>query len=153
VKALTLWRPWPWAIFHAPHNPKRIENRPWKPWPSIIDRRIVLHAGQTFDKGAVDDVLELTRPEDECDLVRVLPASATDTGLIGVATIQGVAVSEAEAERFMPGQSEWWSGPYAWLLKDVRVFSAPIPCKGKQGLWDLPLWAVQLVQSALETPR
>lgn len=149
MKALTLWRPWPWAIFHARHNPKRIENRPWKPWPSIIDRRIVLHAGQTFQKDAVDSILELTTPEDESSLRRVLPAAASDVGLIGVVTIQGVAGSEAEVERFLGGQGDWWSGPYAWLLKDVRAFAEPIPCKGAQGLWDVPDWAMAKVNEAL----
>lgn len=142
MKALTLWRPWPWAIFHAKHNPKRIENRPWRPWPSIVDKVIVLHAGKTFDKPNVDGVLELTR-------TLVLPASATDLGLIGVATVRGVAACEAECEQFMIGQSEWFSGPYAWLLSDVHAFPEPIPCDGKQGLWDVPAWAMAKVREAL----
>ncbi len=143
MRALTLWRPWPWAIFHAPPAvAKRIENRPWKPWPSIIERRIALHAGQTFQKDAVDDILRLTG-------LTVLPASATDNGLIGVVTIQGVAASEAECERFLAGQSDWFSGPYAWLLKDVLAFPEPILCKGAQGLWEIPHWAQKQVDAAV----
>jgi hypothetical protein len=142
VRALTLWRPWPWAIFHAKHNPKRIENRPWKPWPSIIGKQIVLHAGKTFQKDAMADILEVTQ-------TLVLPASATDFGLIGVATVYGVASSEAECEQFMAGQGVWFSGPFAWLLGAVRPFPEPILCDGKQGLWELPRWAEKLVMEQL----
>lgn len=149
MKALTLWRPWPWAIFHATTNPKRIENRPWKPWPSIIGQQIVLHAGKTFDKGAVDDILELTRPEDECDLRQVLPASATDLGLIGVAHVAGYCEDESQVFAWDPAQIDWWSGPFAWKLANVRAFKEPIACDGRQGLWDLPRWAEKLVLEAL----
>lgn len=142
MKALTLWRPWPWAIFHAKHNAKRIENRPWRPWPSIIGKQIVLHAGKTFHKPSVDDILEVTQ-------TTVLPASATDLGLIGVATVRGFAESEEGCDQFMVGQSEWFSGPYAWLLSDVRAFPEPILCDGAQGLWELPGWAQARVNEAL----
>jgi hypothetical protein len=146
VKALTLWRPWPWAIFHAPFNAKRIENRPWKPWASIINQPLVLHAGRTFDKASVDGILFTTlRPGEPLRL----PSSGADEGLIGVATVRGFATTETECEQFMIGQSEWFSGPYAWLLSDVRAFPAPIPCKGAQGLWDVPGWALPVIREAL----
>lgn len=38
--ALTLWRPWAWAIIHGP---KRVENRTWKPPASFIGKRIGIH--------------------------------------------------------------------------------------------------------------
>ena len=133
MKALTLWRPWPWAIFHAPTNPKRIENRPWTPWPSIIGKQIVLHAGQTFDSEAADEL---------CTMFALHPDGTPphgwhDQGLIGVATVWGWANSAADCEKFMVGQRHWVSGPHAWLLSAVRTFREPIPCKGKQGLWNL----------------
>lgn len=146
MRALTLWRPWPWAIFHAPHTPKRIENRPWKPWQSIIGQRIVLHAGKTFDKSAVDDILNVVFG---LDVMHVLPASATDEGLIGVATISGYCESEAEVFAHDPTQVDWWSGPVAWQLANVRAFAEPIPCKGAQGLWELEPWAERRVAEAL----
>lgn len=133
IRCLTLWRPWPWAIFHAPTNPKRLENRPWKPWSSIINQRIVLHAGKTFDSDAADDLCSMFGLHPDGDV----PRGWTDEGLIGVATIRGWAESEEDCERFMVGQSEWFSGPYAWLLSDVIAFPVPIPAKGKQGLWVL----------------
>lgn len=55
MKALTLWRPWPYAIFHLPpHVAKRVENRSWKPPVTLIGHRIAIHAGKTWDEaGAV----------------------------------------------------------------------------------------------------
>ena len=47
MRALTLWRPWTWAVCHAG---KRIENRPWRPWLSVMGQEIALHAGKTYDR-------------------------------------------------------------------------------------------------------
>jgi hypothetical protein len=151
VRALTLWRPWPWAIFHAPTNPKRIENRPWKPWPSIIGKRIVLHAGKAFQKEAVDDILDSVLLKGE---PRVLPASAVHEGLIGVVTVTGfVESAEDAAMQAGQGQERWWSGPYAWVLTDVRAFKEPIKCKGSQGLWLLEPWQQRAVDDALKDTK
>jgi hypothetical protein len=27
-------------------------------------------------------------------------------------------------------------GPWCWVLRDVRKLDEPVPCSGKQGLWD-----------------
>lgn len=147
MRALTLWRPWSWAIFHAPVHAKRIENRPWKPWPSIIGKRIVLHAGRTFDKRAVDGILDKTALE---GAGRVLPASAIHEGLIGVATVRGfVESAEDAAVQAGQGQERWFMGPYGWLLDDVRVLPEPIKCDGSLGLWLIPKWAEKQIREAL----
>lgn len=147
MKALTLWRPWPWAIFHGGVWAKRIENRPWKPWPSIIGKPIALHAGKAFDKSAVDEILDKTAVY---GVPRVLPACATDEGLIGLATVTGyVTTCEDAAIKAEQGQERWFVGPYAWVLTNVRTFAEPIRIKGKQGLWDLPTWANVAVANAV----
>jgi hypothetical protein len=142
MKALTLWRPWPWAIFHLKQNPKRIENRPWKPWESIIGQTIVLHAGKHFDSEAAEDF---------CSRYAIHPDGAAphgwkDEGLIGLARVVGCRSTEGDVMDWMPDQVIWWAGPHAWLLSDVRAFREPIPCKGTQGLWDLPPWAEERVR-------
>lgn len=38
----------------------------------------------------------------------------------------------------MPGDP-WWFGPWGWRVSHVVEFDAPIPCKGKQGLWTVPV--------------
>lgn len=32
----------------------------------------------------------------------------------------------------------WFEGPYGWRLDGLFVLPDPVPCKGAQGLWDLP---------------
>lgn len=50
MRALTLWRPWTWAIYHAGPRRKLIENRDWEPPRSVMGQIIALHAGKTFDR-------------------------------------------------------------------------------------------------------
>lgn len=145
MKALTLWRPWPWAIFHAPEHQKRVENRPWKPWESIVNTRIVLHAGKKFDSESAEDLCSMFGFHPDGDV----PHGWKDEGLVGVATVRGCASTAAECDRFMVGQSAWFSGPFAWLLGDVVTFAEPIPAKGMQGLWDLAPEQERLVREAL----
>lgn len=139
MKALTLYRPWPWAIFHAPRNPKRVENRPWKPWPSVVGQVIALHAGRKFDSDAADRLCVRygLHPDGRP------PAGWEDEGLIGTAMVLGYATSAEDCTRYMAGQAAWWIGPFAWLLADVRAFATPIPCAGALGLWDVPAHLVK----------
>lgn len=120
-RALTLHQPWATVIAH---HGKRLENRPWKPFASIIGKRIALHAGKVFDPTVAmfcKDRLGITLRSD-------VPTGA----IVAIATVQG----------FVTGihghKSEWYFGPYAWELADVIPID-PVPCKGAQGLWSLPL--------------
>ena len=120
MKALTLWRPWPHAIFYGG---KRIENRTWKPWPSIIGKRIALHAGARYDAegAALMRISGLYDAPSEHHCPKGV--------IIGVATITG-CVTESD--------DPWFFGPYGWKLADVIALPEPIPCRGAQGLWDVP---------------
>lgn len=132
MKALTLWRPWPWAIFHAQHNPKRIENRPWSPPESMIDEEFALHAGAKFDQPSVYSIMQRTNHLGSVDW------RMDQQGIVGTAVLRGWVENAEDAEAFMVGQGEWFSGPFAWLLSDVRALAKPVPCKGFQKLWNLP---------------
>jgi hypothetical protein len=142
VKALTLWRPWPWAIFHAPKVvSKPIENRSWPPPDWILGQRIAVHAGMMIDDAATE--LEIVS---RCGLVVTdeRPVHFYDLGVIGVATVKNFFRSREEVEAALgPAAAVWWIGEYAWHLTD-RVALAkpvpckPVPCKGFQKLWNLP---------------
>lgn len=151
MKALSLWRPWPWAIFHAPNSPKRVENRTWKPWDSIIGQRIALHAGKRFDRSAIDFIDDIVAgggfvPEVvDADLCPKKPADHP-TGIIGTARVLGWV--DEPARTWSPGldftqalealDSDWIGGPIGWVLGEVQALAQPIPIGGKQGLWTLP---------------
>ena len=142
MKALTLWRPWPWAIFHAPDSMRKtIENRPWKPWASIIGKRIALHAGKHFDSDGAEMICSIAglhpdgRPPPHWD----------DEGIIGTAVILRYFTSDFD---IIPAQQQWWSGPFAWALGEIQTLPNPILCRGSQGLWDLPAEVEAQVEAA-----
>lgn len=119
TRAITLWRPWSWAVFHAG---KTHENRDWRPPQSLIGQRIWIHAGKTFDVEAAEDIayeFGVVVPGDE----------AQPTGLVGTVVVAGFDTESA---------SRWFSGPIGWALNDPRALPDVIPCRGAQGLWTVP---------------
>lgn len=121
MKAITLHQPWAWAIIHGP---KRVENRKWRPFSSLIGKRILIHAGKTFDHQGYSWIrknfpgLEIPAPKDF-----VLGA------ILGSAKLAAVETAH-------PGGDRWWFGPFGWRLEDVEAWPEPVPCRGQQGLWD-----------------
>lgn len=137
MRALTLWRPWTDAILYAG---KRIENRPWKPWPDVIGDVIALHAGLRYDVSGA-------RWMEEAGLY--VPPGPDDSpkGIVGLVRVTGwresnpILFSEPEPD------DPWFSGPYGWELDDeVTKLAEPIPCKGAQGLWYLPDLAMERLE-------
>lgn len=125
MKALTLKQPWAWAVAHAG---KDVENRTWKPPQSVIGQRIAIHAGKAWDH---DGDLTLCRLVDGPYLQG--PGTVTYGAIVAVATVKGVVF----------GGIAWFyhwftGGPYGWFLTDVIALPEPIPCKGAQGLWNVP---------------
>lgn len=131
--ALTLWQPWA-TIVAAGH--KLIENRRWAPPSTLIGQRFAIHAGQVYDREAVqwiNDRLLAGRPGEEdyvCPVKPVAPAGA----VVGVATLEGFTYSAADLR---PELAKWFIGPVGWILRDV-VSIDPVPCRGAQKLWTMP---------------
>lgn len=148
--ALTLIRPWPFAMLHLDDDPKRIENRDWKPWPRIIGRRIALHAGRKYDESVADHLYDLEGGLYRFAHQRFLERGH-DEGIVGTALVCGWVEWQAEysGELNYGGdltdeqlkaatRSRWFFGRYGWVLDDVRALKTPITCKGKHKLWTIP---------------
>lgn len=122
MKALTLHRPWAWAIAGAG---KDIENRTWRPPAAIIGQRIAIHAGRKLDRAgayAIQHALGRRVTVDE-----------------SVAMLREGIVATAVVDRFaLRHDSPWFNGPVGWVLRDVIALPQAIPCKGFQGLWNVP---------------
>jgi hypothetical protein len=122
-RGLTLWQPWGWCITHLPPDiAKRIENRDWRPWSGV--RFIAIHAGSTYDKQSAEALSE------------ELGIQVPSRGQISMKSITGVArltgfVTESD--------DRWFVGKYGWQLADVLTLEKPIPFKGAQGLWEIPV--------------
>src|SRR3990167_9867766 len=124
MKALSLWRPWSWAVLHAD---KRVENRSWVPPYALLGTWVAIHAAQRWDSGGFQDM----RAGEFGPLARCVP-DEIPTGIVGAARITNVMLA-------MYVHSVWAFGPWCWRLDDVVVLPKPIPCKGRQGLWDVPI--------------
>ena len=125
MKALTLWRPWPAAILFLG---KRVENRTWVPPSSVIGQTIAIHAGKRIDDPrALGGDGGFTRAE-----IALYNERRLAEGIVGIARLVACRRS------CPPGQERWWCGPFGWLLDEVQVLDRPIPCRGAQGLWEVP---------------
>lgn len=142
MKAITLWRPWSDAIVRGP---KRVENRTWPPPRALLGRRIAIHAGLKYDECFSGDINWEDAPDED----------GSPTGVVGTARLIGaldcrdahrpprvIVTKESETTlvrtrlRFLQ-DDPWWSGPVGWLLGAVTAIDS-VPCRGAQGLWDLP---------------
>ena len=119
MKAITLWRLRPYAIFFLG---KDIENRTWEPPKGLIGQRLAIHADKRFDLEAVEYLQEMGF---EC------PESPADhpLGIVGTVTYSGAVRSS---------KSEWFEGSVGWRLTDPRTIEIPLELSGKQGLWPIP---------------
>jgi hypothetical protein len=124
LRALTLWQPWAYAVAHLG---KDVENRTWKPWPSVIGTRIAIHAAAKVDQVAERDAAGFIchRTTGVLPLHLDLPRAA----IVATARVTGVVTESADP---------WFVGPYGWKLDEVIALPTPVPCRGAQGLWIVP---------------
>jgi len=131
MKMLCFSRPWLWSILElSPDKAKRVENRTWKPPIEMIGHRIALHSAKSWDDDAMGFFLRLGL-DGMPGRKELYPHSA----VLGVATIDRVVT----IDRTLPdNQKRWFFGPCGWILTDVIKLDIPVPCKGAQGLRELP---------------
>lgn len=141
TKALTLHRPWGWAIVYLPADERKpVENRPWMPPKALIGQRIAIHAGLKHDDEQARVIARRLG-------VTGLPPKSKAIGIIGTARIPGIVISDDSGRRVLhagewgevsPLQTgPWFFGPYGWLLDQIIPFEEPIECKGFQRLWNI----------------
>lgn len=120
-KALTICQPYAELIMRGE---KPIENRTW-----YTGHRgdLLIHAGKSRDWLDPDD---LARYPD-------MPFGA----VVGVVRVVACLDYEAKwgPEYRALHNHEHANGPWCWVLEDVRRFRAPIPYRGSQGLWVVPM--------------
>lgn len=139
MRALSLWRPWPWAFFHAG---KRIENRTWPPPKGIVGEWVAMHAALRFDGDAWLRIRDGEFTPEGRDCPHNDPPRAHPTGIVGAFLVHGAfelgttrRVGRVTAADML---SPYAFGPWCWVTPNVVELPEPIPCKGKQGLWTLP---------------
>lgn len=117
LRALSIKQPWVELILRGV---KDIENRSRRTWHR---GPLLLHASATRD-GEVDALIQ------EHGLPTTLPFGA----LVGVVDVDDCVESHA---------SEWFNGPFGYVVKNPRRFRAPIPFKGAAAFFLVPVLQVQ----------
>lgn len=97
----------PWADLIL-YQGKDIENRSWRLPPHMVGQRIYVHAGK--------------RADPDCS-----PPPERLGAILGEVTIVGCVTSH---------HSEWFVGPYGFVLADPKPYQEPIPCKGALGFFN-----------------
>jgi len=108
---------------------KDIENRKW-PLPKSFEvpQRVYIHASKTFDKLALDWLLEKGFPAFPC--LMLFSDRVPRGAIVGEVDITG-CVTESE--------SPWFFGPYGFLLANPVGYEKPIPYKGRLGFFEVEL--------------
>lgn len=139
MKALTIWQPWASLIVEGF---KPFEFRGWKPPPSIIGQRIVLHAAvRPMKAGELAGIMEYVMNEYgredgiKPDAYSLLEAVFRRTVELPMASGLGTAVLGAPV---FTGHDEDGGERYAWPMQQVEKWAKPIPARGAQGFWDWP---------------
>jgi hypothetical protein len=115
--AISVRQPWAWLIVQGW---KDVENRTWR---TSYRGPIAIHASKTADPGEVAEFLRQLRETD--------PGATADClqygGLVGVAAITS-CVTRCD--------SEWFTGPIGWLIRDARPIPF-VPLVGRPGIFEI----------------
>lgn len=139
LRALTLHRPWSWAVSHEDKN---IENRDWPPPEYMLGRYVAIHAGKKWDEAAAEklraffpgvEITEETIPSSRIVAVAKVLGYVCASDVEGFTAFRGVSSDTARAAV----ASRWFVGSVGWLLGPRIVLPEPVVCRGAQGLWRL----------------
>ena len=124
MKALSIRQPWAWLIVHGY---KDIENRTWPlPRHFSLPQRIYVHTGRSWDANAMDFIRPLVKPA--ISALICYPQNLPRGAIIGEVDILD-CVSRSK--------SQWFFGPYGFLLANPVAYEKPIPMKGHLGFFEV----------------
>lgn len=85
--------------------------------------RLLIHASQRIDSEAMRNLADLVAEDGET----LDPADFPAGVIIGSVDLVDCVISHP---------SDWFDGPYGYVLANAQVFPDPIPVKGKLGIWE-----------------
>ena len=152
--ALTLHQPWASLISEGL---KTEETRSWPPPASIIGTRIAIHAGKQKIDADGRYLLNLLDDEGPALPMGVVVCTAMLAGtfqVLGVEQTTGAVriVKGSDRGALQPpyeadNYGDWSPGRWIWCLEDVRKMKHPVPTRGYQKVWTMPLVVQQAVKS------
>lgn len=129
MKVITLWQPWATLVILGW---KTIETRLHPRFAGLVGETIGIHAGLKWD----EDALALIKPylgDFRYDTLRRIPPMPGGTILGTVNVIEHRKLSESDSRYALIDCEN--TTRYGLILTSPTVFDAPIPAKGKQGIW------------------
>lgn len=164
MKAITLTPPWGTLIAIAARWPelgKHFETRSWPLPVRYLGQPLAIHQA----KGLADLKTEAALAElcaSEPFRPSLTAAGITEAGqlprgaIVAIVTprqcyrVEGGVMRDfyTRAHAPLPGEPErsfggYGRGRYAWHLDAIRALATPVPCRGAQGLWDVPAAAAR----------
>jgi hypothetical protein len=139
IKALSMWQPWG-SLWLSPN--KRHETRHWQ---TKHRGQLLVHAAKRMEKDVGSDLGDILRDEfgghwamdlptgaiiGMVDLVDVIPTE--NVYAKGIGSLTDVDLTDLACGNFEPNRFAWQRGTY-W------VFPQPVPYRGRQMLFDVPL--------------
>lgn len=135
MNAITIWRPWAlWIVSGI----KTIETRRHGLFRFTVGQRLAIHAGQAVDEQAWDMAEKATGERPGPDV--------GEMGVVGVARV-------VEARRLTDADNKaamcMAKGLFGLFLAERKRITPAIPCKGQQGIWQLPENMAEKVREAI----
>ncbi len=131
MKALSIRQPWAWLIVNGY---KDIENRSWA-LKGGLPRRVYVHASQTWAILSKDTIVSVA----ERLYIRV---DIAEDWLVNQLRPQcrGALIGEVDiVARVTESDSQWFEGPYGYVLANPVSYETPIPYKGSLGFFEVTL--------------
>lgn len=120
MKALSLSQPMAWAVF----NGKAIENRNWN---TKYRGRVIIHAAKSFNW---EHYNWLAENDNRLNLSSPLPSFRSEF-------VSGALIGEVDIlDCVQDHTSLWFFGKYGFVLANAKLYSKPIPCKGKLNFFE-----------------
>ena len=140
IRCLSLWQPWASLIFAPDEWRKRVETRSWR---TTYRGWLVIHAAKAWgaeQKEPIKNCERLQMAFANAQLDRSFPDWPPLGAYLGIVRLDHVQPTD----RFAPSELEralgnYAPGRYAWLLRDAIAFPEPIPGRGGQRVFGLPM--------------
>lgn len=135
MRCLSIQNPFAAAIIHGP---KRVENRSWKTSLPTQGEWIAVHTGKKPFQNLDRRWFHSLWPS---------PVFATEKGvLLGAMFVEKIVPVET-----IKDPCPWTFGPYVWVITDVVALPVPLPIKGHQRLFHLPLDLAGRLETLIRT--
>ena len=146
VKALSLWQPWAslCCIAHPSERGRPVKGFETRSWRTHYRGDLLVHAAQRFtwdERDACFRPLLRGALRREYERADDLPRGAV-VGRVRLVDCHPAWGVWGEADEYARAMGDYGPGRWAWEITEPVLFREPVPLRGRQGLFDVPLDAL-----------